>query len=116
MRKGIVTFRRGDIVVVPFPYTDLPVSRVRPALILSEDRDYYDATGQLICAMITGARKSSWPGDHIIEAWQEVGLTIPSLVRLKITTFDKSVVKRTVGRLDDADIAGVLRHARRLLT
>ena len=31
--------RRGDVVIVDFPFTDVPTSKVRPALVVQNDVD-----------------------------------------------------------------------------
>ena len=43
---------RGDVVLVPFPFTDLSDTKRRPALILSSGA-YNEATGDVIIAQIT---------------------------------------------------------------
>jgi mRNA interferase MazF len=37
-----MTYRRGDVVLIPFPYTDLSVTKRRPVLLLSDPDDYGD--------------------------------------------------------------------------
>ena len=98
-KKDIAIFERGDIVVVPFPFTDSAAQKVRPALVLSR-AGIYSQTGQIICAMVTGAKKSVWPLDTRIEKWREAGLTIPSVVRMKLFTIDINLVARKAGSLD----------------
>jgi mRNA-degrading endonuclease toxin of MazEF toxin-antitoxin module len=31
--------KRGDVVIIDFPFTDLPQSKPRPALVIQNDRD-----------------------------------------------------------------------------
>jgi hypothetical protein len=38
--------RRGDVVIVDFPFTDTGLSKVRPAVVVQNDRDNHDRAGQ----------------------------------------------------------------------
>jgi mRNA interferase MazF len=54
-------YRRGDIVLVSFPFTDLSSSKRRPALVISPDS--FNDTGQdLVLVAITSQK----PGDNTI--------------------------------------------------
>ena len=43
-------YKRGDIIAVPFPFTDLSSSKLRPALIISNDS--ISNTGDVVIVMI----------------------------------------------------------------
>ncbi|MEA3397813.1 MAG: type II toxin-antitoxin system PemK/MazF family toxin [Chloroflexota bacterium] len=32
-----MAFQRGDVVLIPFPYTDLSASKTRPVVVVSSD-------------------------------------------------------------------------------
>ncbi len=44
----IMAFQRGDVVLIPFPYTDLS-SKTRPGVIVSS-AVYHAARSELLCA------------------------------------------------------------------
>jgi mRNA interferase MazF len=102
-----VTFERGDVVIAPFPFTDLPVAKRRPVVVLSNAEPFNRETGQLVCAMVTGARKSSWPFDTTIENLEAAGVRGPCVVRLKLVTLDQRVMGVRCGRLADGDLERV---------
>ena len=33
-----MAFQRGDVVLIPFPYTDLSTSKTRPAVVVSSEK------------------------------------------------------------------------------
>jgi hypothetical protein len=33
-----MAFQRGDVIPIPFPYTDLSATKTRPALVVSGER------------------------------------------------------------------------------
>ena len=96
-----MTFDRGRIIVAPFKFTDVDVYRVRPLLVMS-DAAFEHATGNVVAAMITTARQSSWPFDVEIPEWETVGLSTPCLVRMKLFTIASGVVRDTLGQLRES--------------
>jgi mRNA interferase MazF len=99
-------FEPFDVVVVPFPFTDRPASRRRPALIVST-ASFNTVHDQLILAMITAARLSDWPSDVRLGGWRAAGLSVACRVRLKLFTLDKSLLAGRLGSLDDDDRTAV---------
>jgi mRNA interferase MazF len=98
-----VAFDAYDVVVVPFPFTERPASKRRPALVLSDGEAFNAAAGQSVLAMITSRGTVSWPLDVPIEDLSAAGLPAPSIVRMKLFTLDHPLILRTAGRLGRAD-------------
>lgn len=92
----------GEVVVVPFPFTDLAVAKPRPALALSSQQSNVE-TGNTLFAMITTAAKSHWPTDVPLTDAEGAGLTTASLVRLKLFTLDNRLIARKIGALSARD-------------
>lgn len=95
-----------DVVVVPFPFTERPASKRRPALVVSEAH-FNQQHGHLVLAMITTAGQTAWPSDIVIADIAAAGLPAPSVVRLKLFTLDESLIARRIGELARRDAAAV---------
>jgi mRNA interferase MazF len=94
----------GDVVVVPFPYSDRLAEKRRPALVVSNAR--LAEQGLVWLAMITSARQSAVPYDAPIADLAAAGLPAPSLVRpTKIATVEPSRIVRKAGRLGREETA-----------
>jgi len=89
-----------EVVIVPFPFTDSPQAKRRPALVLSPAAFNGDS-GHTILAMITAAGRSRWPGDVPLdeETRARLGLTKPCLIRMKWFTIDNRLILRSAGRI-----------------
>jgi mRNA interferase MazF len=86
-----------DVAVVPFPFTDSPNTKRRPAVVLSA-ATFNRVAGHTIMAMITAARDSSWPGDVPL-APTATGLQKNCVVRMKLFTLDNRLIVRTITSL-----------------
>ncbi|TAK49269.1 MAG: type II toxin-antitoxin system PemK/MazF family toxin [Betaproteobacteria bacterium] len=94
-------FRQGDVVKVPFPYTDRPTRQHRPALVVAAG-DLESAHGLLWVVMITSAENRRWPGDVAIRDLASAGLPAPSVIRTaKIATIEAADAAR-LGRVPPA--------------
>jgi len=82
------TFEPGDLVKVPFPYTNRPTRQSRPALVVAGGNGG-DTLGLLWVVMVTSAENRGWPGDIVLADLTGTGLPAPSLVRTaKIATIE----------------------------
>ena len=92
----------GAVVVVPFPFSDLPVAKPRPALVLSP-ADMNSQTGQTLMAMITTAARSKWPHDVEIVDLNAAGLSRTCSVRWKLFSIDNRLIAKQTGELSSGD-------------
>jgi mRNA interferase MazF len=105
---------RWDVVIVAFPFADLPVLKGRPAVVLSSEQ-FNRSSSQSILAMITRARESRWTTDVAIQNLQSAGLRAKSMVRLKLVTAINDQISRRIGILAEGDQASVLAQLRAIL-
>lgn len=96
--------KRGDVVIVGFPYADRPGAKNRPAVIIQNDRD----NGRLantVVAMITGnTRYVSEPTQLLLDpsapGGGALGLRGPSAAKCcNLFTVAQKHVLRVIGRL-----------------
>lgn len=94
-----------DVVIVPFPFTDISGSKRRPALVLSQAT--FNRNGYTIMAIITTADGSNWPLDTAIQH-EKAGLKHACVVRMKLFTIDNRLIIRSTGVLSDEDRSRIL--------
>jgi mRNA interferase MazF len=96
--------KRGDIVIVDFPFQDIPGSKVRPALVVQNDTEN-QRLGNTIVAMITGnLRDAGAPTNLMIDPGTpdgaSSGLHGPSLVKcVNLATVRQRRVLQTIGHI-----------------
>ena len=101
------TCRQGDVVKLPFPYTDRATRQFRPAIVVSTG-GIEDAHGLLWVLMITSAENRGWPGDIAVSNLRSAGLPAPSVIRTaKIATIEASDAAR-LGKISPATLQQVL--------
>lgn len=100
---------RGDIVLVPFPYSDLRGLKRRPACVVSADP--YQSGPDVIVAMITSQasrRASPGLGDVVVDAWRSAGLRAASTVRVgRLLVLEQRLVDSVIGRLPRPALADI---------
>jgi mRNA interferase MazF len=101
-----VALRKGDLVLVQFPFTDLIQSKLRPALVLHANIMLNEIT---LCFVSSQNINSLSPEEFAIltsdEGFRETGLQISSKVRVsRIVTLESRLIIRQLGRLSDLHI------------
>lgn len=110
----MAAFERGDIIKVPFPYTDRATRQSRPALVVSA-REVAEAHGLLWVVMITSAENRGWRGDVAVTDLPAAGLPVASVVRsAKIATIE-TVDAAPLGRVSTTVLRKVTTHIGRTL-
>jgi mRNA interferase MazF len=95
------TCNQWDVVVVPFPFTDRPQAKRRPALVLSKRT--FNLNGHTVLAMITSSAHEPWLGDIPITRLDAAGLKTSCMVRLKLFTLDNRLILKVIGHLAESD-------------
>lgn len=114
MKKPMNPFEVWDVVKVPFPYTNRPIQKHRPALVIVRTRSR-ELPELLWVLMITSRENRGWPGDLEIHDLQATGLPHPSVIRsAKIATIDADSAER-IGRIPEKEREPVRRVIRERL-
>src|SRR5690606_17937190 len=101
--------KKGDLVLIPFPFKDLTGAKNRPVLILISDE------ANVTVSFITTQLK--WASDYDVDMQPSVknGLKATSLIRLgKLATLDKNLVVGLLGELSEAEMEKVNQNLLRL--
>ncbi len=99
--------RRGDMVLVGFPFTDLTATKVRPALVVSAAA-HHRATGDVLLAAVSSRAPNRPKASHVAVKQSEPGFSTTGLQRAsvvlcgKLFTMEQRLVLRHLGRLDGA--------------
>ena len=98
----MTTYNQGQVVLIPFPFTDLTTTKQRPALIVSSDS--YNLTHQdVILAAITSQVPTHLKPDECLLSGNDqkaAGLPKRSMIKLgKIVTIDQRLIRKTLGKL-----------------
>jgi mRNA interferase MazF len=102
-------YRQGEVLLVPFPWSDLSRAGKRPALVVSANW-YNGSRDDCIFAAITSSIRNE--RDEILIQGAEVrqaGLSYDSVVRVgKLFTLDQSLIDRSLGALPRGTLNRVL--------
>jgi mRNA interferase MazF len=97
-------YNPGDVVLIPFPFTDLRTVKQRPAIILSStafNQRHQDA----ILAAITSHVPEVLTSDEYLlndDEQREAGLPKPSVIKVgKIVTLDQRLIRKQLGRMPE---------------
>jgi len=96
--------RFGDVVLVPFPFTDQSGTKKRPAVVVSSHNYNASRRDIVIMAITSQVRTPLGLGEAMVADWQGAGLVTASLLKPVFTTIEQALVLRSMGHLSPADI------------
>lgn len=95
-------YKQGDVVLLPFPFTDLTSTKKRPSVIISSER-FNKKYNDVIVVAITSQIPNKISEEEILLTPQEqkdAGLPKLSLIKVgKIVTIDQRLIRKKLGTL-----------------
>ncbi len=110
-----MAFRRGDLVLVPFPFSDLSTTKVRPAVVVSSALYHSLEPDLLLTAITSKVAAATGPLDYLLTDWQAAGLRYPSALKPVLFTLDPTRVLYRIGTLTNSDLTEIEERLRRAL-
>ena len=103
-----MNLRRGNIVIVDYPYSDQIRSKIRPALVVQSDI-WNQRLDNTIIASITSSRhrRVGAPTQYFIDTrttdGEQTGLRLNSIVQCEnLLTYDRNRILDVIGSLSDS--------------
>ncbi len=111
--------KRGSVVLVRYPFTDLSGTKVRPTIIVTPD-EFLKRMDDVICLFISSVIPESdkrLPMDFVLEtthpSFAKTGLKYRSVLRChKLALLSKKLVERVMGEIDQPLMIEVDRRLR----
>jgi mRNA interferase MazF len=104
--------QRSDVVLVDFPYASAAGSKVRPALVVQNDRDNGRLLSTIVVQITGTTHRAAEPTQVLIEVntpeGQQSGLRFDSVANcVNLVSLDKNPVIRRLGSLPDVPMQKV---------
>ena len=107
----MTSFEPGDVILVPFPFTDQQSTKKRPAVIVSSIA-YHRTRSDIIILALT----SNLSGDHIpLTDWQEARLPKPTAFKPVLATLESDLALKRLGHLSAKDLENLSKILREIL-
>ncbi len=97
-----MNFLKSDVILLPYPFSDLSTTKVRPAVVISSDKGKYS---DIFVVPITSKLKNLTAGEFLIKNWKESGLNVPSAIKRGCVLIDTNVILHKVGTLSENDMS-----------
>lgn len=97
-----MAYHFGDVVLVPFPFTDQSASKQRPGVIVS-NAAYHQARRDVVLMAITSQLRGGAFGDILVQDWQAAKLLKPSAIKPIFATLEQALVIKSLGKLSQRD-------------
>lgn len=101
--------RAGQLVLTPFPYTDLSGAKLRPVLLLRRAPHFND---WLVCMVSSRIEQAEAGFDEVLLAndpdFAASGLKAPSVLRLsRLAVLDGALLVGSIGTIDDGRLNNI---------
>jgi len=94
-------YEQGEILVVPFPFSDLSSIKQRPVLVLSKKEDNLSSNEVITCGITSNLKDKKYAVQVRNEDLQRGSIPKKSMIKTnKLFTIDKKIVIKSVARIN----------------
>lgn len=93
----------GEVLLVPFPFTNQEGNKKRPAVVISNTAYHSQRPDLLIMAITSQPFTTQDFASFAIIDWEAAGLLKPSFAKPVLTTLEQTLVIRSMGNLSPRD-------------
>jgi mRNA interferase MazF len=93
-------YNRGEIVLLPFPFSDQTSVKIRPAVVVSPPHPSDD----LFVVAVSSVSNFLHPGEFSIQFWREAGLIHPSFAKRALASVTSRLVRKSLGQMRTTDL------------
>lgn len=98
-----MAYQFGDVVLVPFPFTDQSTTKQRPGAVVSSTAYNRVRRDLILMAITSQVRGGSTFGEIVVQDWQAAKLLKPSAIKPVLATLEQALVIKALGRLSGRD-------------
>lgn len=92
-------YSKNDILLVCYLFTDMSISKVRPAVIVST----LHVSEDIFVVPLTSKTTALLQGEFVLADWNIAGLNVTTAVKRGIYTVNKRLVIKKVGSISTSD-------------
>lgn len=114
----MTTFKKGDVVLIPFPFTDLSTSKQRPALIVSSNWFNSQRKDAIVMAISSQIPDQILKDEYLIsfDDQQASGLPKSSIIKLgKIVTINQKLIRKRLGKMPGQTVSSIIEQFMKVL-
>jgi mRNA interferase MazF len=100
-------YQFGDVVLVPFPFTNQLGIKQRPAVVVSTAQYQTKRADIVLMPVSSQVRQPLSFGELLVQDWQAANLLKLSLIKPSFGTFEQSLIIKSLGTLSLSDKAGL---------
>ena len=115
MISGIL-FEQGDILIVPFPFSDLSSIKQRPVLVLSHTQYNRESNDIITCGITSNIKDTAYSVQITAKDLVSGNLPVASRIKVdKLFTLEKGIVKKRIGRIHQSTFERVKKELHKLV-
>ena len=114
----MTAFKKGDVILIPFPFTDLSAAKQRPALIVSSNHFNQRCNDVIVIAISSQIHLNVLEDEYRLSIIDQKASGLPksSIVKLgKVVTINQNLIRKLMCNLTKQTVALILNQFMNIL-